>query len=367
MLPEGPSAQNAKPGQRVETETALIRVDASKACAAGEQSAWAVISAGQMTSDAPPWDGWVSFEGQRIGVETDNAGLRAVAARIPDGIAVAIYNPGPKPIAICLRTALMPGRFMAERLVFSADGKRVERLQSARGVSEKPGVIPPASGAVYRYVNPMAKASSAYRRAMAGIAALKSVRADQSRRLASALRECPWLLTQASSSIGGSNPSNALASIHRALLIVRHAEALCTNAVGLRRIPRAAGEKIAADLASLEEALAEASMTALDIVPSAQWHRDTNDPVGVCTVTVKARNAGCETVSSLRLWATGEDGCRVEPADAAVFDVLKPGQSAAATFKVTVTGDSSVEKLAGHVAYYRKSAPAHLRLPCQQA
>lgn len=341
----------------------LLRVDAAREAQGPHEQASVVLLGDAAGRGEAPWHGWVWLDGPRLEVETEGNAVRTVAARIPYGVAIAVYNPTESPLPLRLSVTLPGGRYVAERLVFSDGGRRLERLQCARGHSEKPGMLPPASGAVYRFTNPMARASAAYKRCMQRIFELRSARADQARKLAASLRECPWNLTRGSAALARSDPREALSYIHRALLTVRHAQALCSNGVGLRRIPRRSGEQIAAELDELEAALGEASVTALDLVPSATRQHSPEDAPNVWRVCVTVRNAGTESIAAIRLWATGSSDCKIEPVDAAVFDVLRPGQAASATFKATVEADGPCD-LAGHLAYVRKNAPAHVRLPC---
>jgi hypothetical protein len=306
-----------------------------------------------------------------------------------------MYNASPSPADLRLAARLGPGRYTVDRLAFGpteAGGAAsatdatvnhsptIERLQSvlmkANGMTEKPGLLPPGAGAVYRFVNHASVAAEAYRRAMQGVSRLTGAAASQRRKLTSALRECPWLLTQAQKLLTRSDPEPALKALHRGLLTVRHAMALCTNAAGLGRMRKDRAAAIAGDLADLETALTECSVATLDLVPSARERPDPSDPQGSCKVVVAVQNTGALTVRAVRLWATGTPGRVVEPGDAAVFDSLRPGQAASATYRVTApseptsesgtdAGSGSSAKILGHLAYFRASAPAHLRFACQ--
>jgi len=341
---------------------------------------------GQGHTDAP-WDGWVWLEGARLKAEADQDAVRVVAARIPHGIAVAVYNTSTAPADLRIAARLGPARYTVDRLVFepaevSAPDRlpNVERLQSvlieAVGMAEKPGRLPPGAGAVYRFVNQASVASEAYRRAMRSISQVSGAAASQRRKLTTALRECPWLLTQVQTLLNEKDPEPALKALHRALLTVRHAMALCTNAAGLGRMGKSRAAAISGDLADLEAALTECSVASLNLVPSAREQVDPDYPHGRSKVVVAVHNAGALTVRAVRLWATGTSGRVVEPGDAAVFDALGPGQAASATFRVmgpaedasesgSGTGAAASEAIVGHLAYFRASAPAHLRFVCQ--
>lgn len=322
--------------------------------------------------ETAPWHAWVWLDGPRLRAESDVPGLRVVAARIPDGFAVLLYNPGEAPIAYQLATRMLAGRYTVDRLVFSGSSRQLERLQSIglakTGDAAKPGVLPANSGAVYRYVNHVSRASAAYRRAMQQIAGLRTTSPTQYRQLSGAVRECPGLLSRAQTDVKSSDPDLGLRSLHRALLTVGHATALCRNATGARRVNRERGALIEKHLSALEASLVESSIASLNLVPSASA-RLSADRDGEMAFVVAVRNAGTRTVNGLRIWATGDDGLSVEPGEAAVFSSLRPREAVTAEFRVKVSkSDGRVRSpedvlgsLYGHVAYVRASSPAHLR------
>lgn len=323
--------------------------------------------------EAAPWHGWVWLDGPRLEAASDVPSLRLVAARIPDGVAVLLYNPSEAPIAIQLATRMPPGRYTIDRLMFSGASRQTERLQSCAlektGDVRKPGVLPANSGVVYRYVDHVARAAGTYRRAMQQINRLRSTSPTPYRRLAGALRECPGLLSRAQTAVRASDPEPGLRALHRALLNVGHATALCRNATGTRQVNKEHGALIEQRLSDLETSLVESSIASLNLVPSASARVSPNESDAGVSVVVAVRNAGTRTVNGLRVWATGDKGLSVEPGEAAVFASLRPRESVTAEFRVkanpsdgrALATDDILGCLYGHVAYVRASSPAHLR------
>lgn len=356
-------------GNGVQSEAAPshahITVDAT-AAATPQETPVAQTLFGENIPEPLPWEGWASLDGPVLPVTVEGAELRVAAARTAGGVTVAVVNPGAADARFQLAVRLGAGRYLVERLTV-ADGERASQwFQPIRGDAEKPGAKPgalPAGGtAVFSYINPIVRASAAYRSLSRLLNTPPASRTAASQRLRSALRECPWHLTRAERLLTQADSTPALDHVHRALLVTRHALALCSNSVGLGRMPAEQGRRAAELLTEMEDALGYASAAALDLVPGVRRSAEA-DGDGQ-TVTVSARNAGRLTVSGLRLWVTGPDGCRVEPVDAAVFDTLRPGQTATASFTVHGLDAASAGDLAGHVGYVRRNAPAHLRVPC---
>jgi hypothetical protein len=161
--------------------------------------------------------------------------------------------------------------------------------------------------------------------------------------------------------------SPALRYVHRALLGVRHAQAVCGNSGGSGKAARALLEQISNALAELEAALGECSVAALGLIPSASVDAQSTAPDGKLAVEVRVRNAGAASVTAVKLWVTGPPGARIEPEDQAVFGTLKPGQTATAQFSMkpkesSAAGGATHEALLGHLSYYRGQAPAHVRI-----
>lgn len=358
--------------------SASITVDA--AAAPVEQNGSAVEALGLAPADgAPePWRGWVWLDGRRVPSECDAPEVRVLATRLREGVAVAVHNPGAAPALLRLNVRLQPGRYTIERLVFGTEIARnatIERLQcgalEARGVIRKSGYLEPGSGAVYKFVDYARLAGASYRRVAQRVQKYRAVNATQSRKLETALRECPWMITRAGALMSRKDATPALRYIHRGLLAVRHAQAVCANAGGSGQAARAGREQIADELVTLESALGECSVAALGLSPSASVEVGRSAGVPPATdavsVWVKVRNSGPATVSAVKLWVTGPGSMVVEPSDQAVFGTLRPGQTAQAEYKVRRrSGDEPNEAawsgILGHLSYYRDQAPAHVRI-----
>ncbi len=314
--------------------------------------------------EKPPWSGWVELDLKRLPLQSTSEDVRAVAARIPNGLVVAVYNGADAPIALKLAVRLRPGRYTADRMVFSEEVRRVERLQSCmasrEGSVEKPGMLPPRAGAVYRFIDPAAAALRAYQRTRQHVAAVRTLNSTQYRRISSALSECPWLLTRLQASSRKPSTDMTLRSAHRGLLIVRHALALVNNAAGLRKVNESLADSLTADLESLEQSLSECSVAVMNLVVSSGVV-DGEDGTQKATVTVY--NAGGRTVNSVRLWVTGPEGCRIVPADAAVFRTLAPRQTVTASFAILASSSAASRSFVSHLDYQMLSAPAHLAIP----
>ncbi len=371
--PDGNETETQSVGQPIEA-----RVSADHASLGKDTEGDAAGKLGLAARDdgTPPWDDWANLDAKRVASESSHERVRVVASRIPDGLAVGISNVADAPASLRLEVRLPRGMYTIERLVLGDAGPRVERLQSAAvdtgGSIKKPGYLGPGTCAVFRFVNHASRASNAYRRAAQQSRAYRVVSASSSARLVSALKECPWMLNRISKLLAGEGAGEALAPIHRAILGVRHAQAVCGNMAASGKAATAMRDRIAAELDELESSLGECSVAALGLVPSA--YVSEND--GSTQVRLSVRNSGGESVSAVKLWLTGPRGCAVEPSLQAVFDVLRPGQTATADFTASMAGEPRANgadtgqgapaglkgALCGHLSYFRGQAPAHVRI-----
>lgn len=362
-----PRLRDGDGAQEKPERTVHINVDSLRPPSGSEPESQTCAPIDSWGIHLPEADGWASLTGPRVEAVADAEKPEVAAIRLPAGAAVFVRNSSEEPIAFRLSVRLPRGRYAVDRLVQSEGGASAERLQSvvctASRPAEKPGAVQPRTVVVYRFVNPVVSSGAAYNRALRAIANLRSGYAAQYRRLVGALAECPWNIAQAQACSTSSDPTPLLEHVHRALLTVRHAQALCTNGVGLRRIPAGIGERISTELDALESWLTESSVAALCLVPGAKA-TPVAGGAGSYQVAVTVRNAGPRPVTALRLWAKGTEDARVEPSDAVVFPTLKPGEQASATFQVTLPEGAAPSELSGHVGYVARNAPAHLRVTC---
>jgi hypothetical protein len=356
--------------------SARISVNPSIAAAPASGHAQDELGLSSEVTGQSPWPGWVWLDGKRVSAESSDPSVRVLASRVPGGVAVAVANPGSAPALLRLEVKMPSGRYTIERLLFGPEGCRTERLQclaqQQTGWLQKPGYLAAGTVAVYRFVDYASTAEASYRRAAERARAYRTVSASQSARLLAALRECPWMLTRARQALMSGDALPALPPIHRALLAVRHAQAVCGNAPASGTAARALRDRIASELDTLEDALGECSVAALGLVPSAWMESEASDDSRQ-SVHIRVRNAGSQSVSAVKLWLTGPSGCIVEPTDQAVFGTLRPGQAATAEYSAHMASkqaNADTEALANprfdglvaHLSYYRDQAPAHVRI-----
>jgi len=360
--------QQGAPPQVEEPLSVSVTVDATRPTEAAAEIAGDEWWNGIAPSTALVRAGWLTLKGRILPFACDSDAVMVAAIRTHDGAAVGVHNRTPQPVSLRLGIILPQASYSAQRAVRSGDSITVEALQSVRTAKAapayKPGLIPAGGSVIYRFINPLVRAADAYRSASAEIAGLRSGHPTQYRRLKDAIKECPWLLTQAQKLASLPNPDPAVSHIHRALLCVRHAQALTTNGVGLGRIPRAAGQRIAGGLDELEDALGDASAAVLGLVATAALSIDAEPTATRYHVTVSLRNAGSKTIRAVRLWAAGDENTVVEPSDAAVFPTLHPGQTVTANFQVHLPEGAADFPIYGFVGYMAHGAPARLRQEC---
>lgn len=371
--PEPEDGSTAQAVQPIEAQVTAIHTTASSI---PDGDAVGDLGLPPQDDGVPQWSGWANLDTKRVTARSTHEAVRAVASRIPDGLAIGIGNTAEAPALLRLEVRLPAGRYTIDRLVYGPGHVHLERLQSSApdggGFIRKPGYLAPKSGAVYRFVNHASRASATYMRAAQQARAYASVSSRNSARLMAALRECPWMLTQAARLIARKNPGEALRPIHRALLGIRHAQAVCGNMTAPGEAAARLRSRIATELDALEASLGECSVAALGLVPSA----DVEAGEGRTRIRLGVRNSGSQSISAVKLWLTGPRGCVVEPSLQAVFDTLRPGQTVTAEFTAKTPGASADTQasarrapgdrtdgdLCGHLSYFRDQAPAHVRI-----
>jgi hypothetical protein len=176
------------------------------------------------------------------------------------------------------------------------------------------------------------------------------------------LKECEAHLGSLAKGIRPQKRYDSLRYIHRALMTANHAQALCQNYMGQGRLPKEGGARLDGALDRLQNALTDLSAGCLNLVPSVTVSPPGDGKPDVREVKVQLANGGQQSVSLVRLGAEAPRGATVTPADRAMFDVLKPGETARATFTVRLPDDSSTSELSAEYAWFAARSPAHLRL-----
>lgn len=323
-----------------------------------------------ISPNAPPWAAWTNLNGMRLSASTDTPTLPVYAARIPFGTAVLVANNSDDKVNFELNLTLGRGVYTAECAMFDAKTPetpgRVERLESVvlggtAGV-QKPGWLPPGGLAVYRFTNRCLDVQASFDEVRAAVRAMAAEQPGACRIIMAPLHECEAHLGSLSKGIQPEKRYDSLRYIHRALLTVTHAQALSQNLRGQGRLPQSGALRIESSLDRLQNALTDLSAGCLNLLPSLEVAPLDDTHPRVRAVTVKLSNAGRQSVTLVRLGAGVPSGAVVEPADRAIFNVLKPGETARAMFTVRLPIDSPTSDCSAEFAWFAARSPAHLRL-----
>lgn len=347
-----------------------IEVDTRRIPADGPPDPWAVLEMERPADgQAPPWIGWASLDGSRVGASSSSSRAPAFAVRIPEGAAVAVANRHSDKIALRLAVRLPRGLYRVDRLVFgtgSPAARRVERMEpvllDAPGAVVKPGWLSAGDAAVYRFVNLAGLAAARYREARQGVRVLQAARPSECRWILVPLRECESHVAVIARGIPRSQRYAAVKHVHRALLTASHARTLCSNFRGQGRMPHESGERLEQALDGLEESLAELSAGCLGLVPEITLALADPEHPEVRRMTVSVANSGRQSLPFVRIGASAPPGGSVRPADSATFRSLGPGQSVRATFTVRLGGAADIRGITAVVSYLAARVPARLRL-----
>jgi hypothetical protein len=320
--------------------------------------------------DSPPWKEWVSLSGTRLAASTSEATVPLYAARTPFGVAALVANHGDSKADYDLDLKLGRGVYTVERWVFdmqaSEIGGRVERLESLvlgkTSAVEKPGWLPAGHAAIYKFTNRCLDVQASFDNVRQAVRAMQAGSPSACRTVMVPLHECEGHLGSLSRGIRPEKRYDSLRYIHRALLTVNHAQALAQNLRGQGRLPREGADRLEGALDHLQTALTDLSAGCLNLLPSLTIAPPDEAKPGVRSVTVQLANAGRQSVSLVRLGADAAAGAKVVPAERAIFDVLRPGETARATFTVRLPEDSTACDLSAEIAWFAAKAPAHLRL-----
>ncbi|MCS6777183.1 MAG: hypothetical protein RMJ43_07995 [Chloroherpetonaceae bacterium] len=358
--------------------------------------------------EEPDWFLWARMDGKQLPVRVVSrssppAGeVRACATYVPEGVAVLLANPGPYPLTLEVRVRLPRGVFRIERLTFPSEpapgavlqpvrqdarepavhpAARLERLQgkdlSTSAEVVKPAYLEPGGVCLLRYTDQVQEVAHAWRETHQHLHALARTNPAAARRIRRMLQE-GRLNTASLYSGPARRASRRLSALHRMLLATAQAQSVQANLLARNAIPNTTGIPLMGSLERLADALSETSAVLLGLVPRIAILPETaglmvlahrQDPMQTTTVRVQVSltNAGSKTVRTIRI---GVDpgalppGITCEPHDPVFFEMLSPGQTARAIFRMTGPGVASCpqNRYVGDITYRIPDAPAHLRL-----
>jgi len=319
---------------------------------------------------APVWENWVSLDGPQIAAVSDSETLPVYGVRVPDGAALCLVNRSKTKTSFRIDLRLPRGVYTVERFIFSPDAPetlpRIERLESVTpggtGTTSRPGWLNPGAAAIYRFFNRSAQTFGAFKRVKESVRALRPARPGAFRLLMTPLRECEAHVGALSIGKRRGRRFDPLKHIHRALLTVAHAQALCRNFRGQGRLSRKEEDTLKTALDRLEEALTEMSVGCLNLVPGLAVTPPDPARPNVREVTVSVTNAGRQSVSFVKLGASVAEGATIWPAEQAPFGALRPGETVRATFTIRLEDEAALRDLTADIAYFAARVPAHLRL-----
>ncbi|MCC6728963.1 MAG: hypothetical protein IT208_06445 [Chthonomonadales bacterium] len=349
---------------------AEVRVDATRS--APPDGAPDVYAACGLPSSepAPTWRRWESLDGDPVAASSTSPDVRVFACRTPVGVSLCVTNHGAARADLRLTVRVPAGAYTVERLGFGfGEGEttpRAQRLQSvivpSGGSVRKPGWLLPGTASIYRLVNRSAQCAASLRAAKGLVRQVLVERPREGRRLRSPMRDCEAHVAALFGKAAGADRRLALKHIHRALLYLAQAESMCRNGAGLGRLAPDDARALAGKLASLGSGLAEWSAACLGIAAGVEVEPAGEPGSSVRRVSVWVTNGGCAALSSVKMGAAGPRGCRVTPAEEAMFDALQPGQTARARFRVVLEDGAADPTIGADIAYFCAGTPAHLRL-----
>jgi hypothetical protein len=318
---------------------------------------------------SPPWNTWVSLAGTRLAASSSSETVNSFAARIPHGTALLIANHGTEKATIDVSVRLPRGVYTIEQLNFDAKmpetTPRLERLESVvmggAGSTTKPVWLLPEKATVLRFINRSAQTQSDFDEVMDAVRSFSSTRASEFRLLMVPLRECESNVGALSRGIQPGKRYDALRYIHRALLTLGHAQSLCRNFRGQGRIKGEASIALADALTRLDSTLTEMSAGCLNLVPAFVVTAPDAAHPALSEVVVSLRNAGGQSVTFVRLGASLPAGGVVQPSDPAFFEVLKPGETVRAVYKVR-SKDAPQPAIVAEIGWFAAKAPAQMHL-----
>ncbi len=301
-------------------------------------------------------------------VKSPSRDLGVLAGRSADGLTVAVSNRSAAKLSFKLSTMLEPGAYWIERIAYpeasAGAGPRQTRLAHVI-VRSSSAVVKPAwlnAGEVgfYRFRNARAELLAAHRSVRQVVARVGQQSAAEHRRFSVPLGEAGFHIGVACADKWPSDTERSVKHLQRSLLAVAHAQALCRNAAGLKRVSSRTAGLLTQSLDVLEQCLAEYSTLCLGLIPAIEWSQPTGS--NHWRARLSLRNTGSQLVANVQLGLSAPVGATVSPAERAACGALGPGQSASAEFKVVGLGPgASVLYTAGY-SFLAARVPARLRL-----
>lgn len=349
----------------------LIRVEADATSTSTAEDVFAVCKlAPSQEGTSSLWSEWVSWKGQRIAASSNAESLPVYGVVLPDGAALCIANHAETEAAYKIGIRLTRGLYSVDQMVFetasSETPPQMKRLQSVilgeTSILTKPGRLRPGMAAIYRFINRSQQTSDRFRQVRMRLEPLRFSRPAEFRRLMVPLRECGSHIGAISGGIQTSERYECLKHIHRALLTLSHAQALCRNFRNAERIPLGCADDLQMALDRLEVALTELSIGCLDLVPRVEATVLNPEQPNILRLTVSLTNAGPSTVSFIRLGVVGSKNALIRPSESAFFKQLGPGQTAKAIFAVQCKSTDELQDMSAHIVYMAARFPARVRM-----
>jgi hypothetical protein len=318
----------------------------------------------------PSWFTWLFGGRVRMAASSNAESLPVYGVILPDGAALCVVNHADIDAAYKVSIRLTRGLYSVEQIVFekssqetSPPGKRLQSvIMDATGVLRKPGQLRPGMVAIYRFINRSRQTSNLFRVARDQMESLRPLRPVEFRRLMVPLQECGAHIGALSGGIRTSERSRCLKHIHRALLTLSHAQALCRNYRIARRIPSEYADDIQKALDNLEQTLTELSIGCLDLVPHVEIPVSGSGVLNARQLTVSLTNAGPFTISFIRMGIEAPDEITIRPQEPAFFRQLGPGQSAQASFTMMSNTANNLQSMFAYITYVIAGVPARVRL-----
>jgi hypothetical protein len=347
-----------------------IDVDALSPAVNPPDSISTALHLSEDSSTPAPWTRWVENSAGFLASRTAYENAPVVAVRTPTGVTLLVANRTEEPIK--LRVAVKVGRGVHTLDSLSCDPKMPNSCQvpvrSQARILGKPGFLAvtlecaPGKVAAVNVTNRIATAQAARRELGTAMMALKASYPAEDRRIRVPLNECDSHLGAVLSGIRPESAGMAIRHIQRSILTLAHAQMLCRNSMGLKRVSQQSGEPVRIALDKLDSAMAELSAATLGLTPNVAISNAQSETNPSRTLTISLVNQGSTPIESVRLGAASPPATKVQPSDEAVFTSLKPGQTVTATFTVQLGEMAATALLGGDIAFVAARVPARLRV-----
>jgi hypothetical protein len=317
-----------------------------------------------------PWERWVQLSGRRVHALSDTETVLVYAARFPSGVAVLISNLGDSKAAIKLSVRLERGIHTVTQHGFALEGTsgpdRSDRLESAllKGPATlgKPVWLLARTAAVICFRDVAQELGRAMSQARS---AVRSSAADAPRatRLVSApLSDAVREVDRIARDSGTASREQIVSRAEKASFALTQALTRCRNLRASGLLGGERGKAVGSALERLDLAISDTVAVALDLVPNASWTDPEGADTTVRTLSAELRNSGRRTLSMVKISVTAPVGCRVSPAEPAVFRALHPGETVRATFIVQPSSDTDLTEVKTEYSYLARRSPMRLRL-----